>query len=88
VYQRTGSVTQFSLILLFAMLPGIVISPLAGALVDCWNRRGCMILSNSGAGVITAALTLLLATKSLEIWHIYLAVALELLINNEHYLVS
>lgn len=76
VYQRTGSVTQFSLILLFAMLPTVLISPIAGALVDRWNRRWCMILSDSGAGLTTVALALLLATGSLEIWHLYVAVSL------------
>jgi len=39
VYQRTGSVTQFALISLFTTLPGIVISPIAGTLVDRWDRR-------------------------------------------------
>lgn len=76
VYQRTGSVTQFSLILLSAMLPSILISPVAGALVDRWNRRWCMILSDSGAGITTVAMALLLTTGNLEIWHIYLAVSL------------
>jgi MFS family permease len=76
VYKSTGSVTQFSLILLSAMLPYILISPVAGALVDRWNRRWCMIVSDSGAGITTAVLALLLATGSLEIWHIYLAVSL------------
>lgn len=76
VYQRTGSVTQFSLILLFALLPGILISPVAGALVDRLNRRWCMIVSDSGAGIITVAIALLLATNSLALWHLYLAVGL------------
>ena len=76
VYQRTGSVTQFSLILLSAMLPSILISPVAGAFVDRWNRRWCMILSDSGAGITTVAIALLLTTGNLEIWHIYLAVSL------------
>jgi MFS family permease len=76
VYQRTGSVTQFSLILLSAILPSMLISPVAGALVDRWNRRWCMILSDSGAGITTVAIALLLATGSLKIWHIYLAVSL------------
>ncbi|MEG4023100.1 MFS transporter [Microcoleus sp. S13C4] len=76
VYQRTGSVTQFSLILLSAMLPSILISPVAGALVDRWNRRWCIILSDSGAGITTVAMALLLTTGNLEIWHIYLAVSL------------
>lgn len=75
VYQRTGSVTQFSLILLFARLPSILISPVAGALVDRWNRRWCMILSDSGAGITTVAIALLLTTGNLQIWHIYLAVS-------------
>lgn len=76
VYQRTGSVTQFSLILLFAMLPSVLFSPVAGAMVDRWNRRWCMILSDSGAGLTTVAIALLLATGSLEIWHLYVAVGL------------
>ena len=76
VYQRTGSVTQFSLILLFGLLPSIVVSPLAGAMVDRWNRRWCMILSDSGAGVTTVAIALLLVVNNLQLWHIYLAVGL------------
>jgi len=76
VYQRTGSVTQFSLILLSAMVPSILISPVAGPLVDRWNRRWCMILSDSGVGITTVAMALLLTTGNLEIWHIYLAVSL------------
>ncbi len=75
VYQRTGSVTQFALISLFTQLPGIVISPVAGALVDRWNRRWTMIISDSGAGVSTLAIALLLVSSRLEIWHIYLAAA-------------
>src|SRR6185503_6197692 len=39
VYQRTGSVTQFALIALFATLPTILISPLLGEFVDRWDRR-------------------------------------------------
>ncbi|MBR8839705.1 MAG: MFS transporter [Stigonema ocellatum SAG 48.90 = DSM 106950] len=76
VYQRTGSVTQFSLILLFAMLPTVLISPIAGALVDRWNRRWCMIVSDSGAGLTAVAIAVLIATGNLEFWHIYLAVSL------------
>ena len=75
MYQRTGSVTQFALISLSTTLPFIVISPLAGALVDRWNRRWIMILSDSGAGLSTGAIALLLVTGRLETWHIYLATA-------------
>ncbi len=76
VYQRTGSVTQFALISLFATLPIILISPLAGALVDRWSRRWVMIISDSGAALSTLVVALLLFTGNLEIWHIYLANAI------------
>jgi len=75
VYQRTGSVTQFTLIPLFTTLPSIVISPLAGALVDRWDRRWAMILSDSGAGLCTLYIVLLLLSNRLEVWHIYLTMA-------------
>jgi MFS family permease len=75
VYQKTGNTTQFALISLFTMLPSIVISPLAGALVDRWNRRWAMIVSDAGAGMSTLAIVLLLFANHLEVWHIYLAVA-------------
>lgn len=75
VYQRTGSATQFALISLFASLPSIIISPVAGVLVDRWNRRWAMILSDSGAGLGTGVIALLLVTNNLEIWHIYIATA-------------
>ena len=76
VYQRTGSVTQFALISLSTTLPLIAISPLAGALIDRWNRRWSMIISDSGAGLSTLAIALFLVTGRLEVWHIYLATAI------------
>lgn len=76
VYQRTGSVTQFALISLFTALPGIVFSPIAGALVDRWDRRQAMILSDLGAGLCTLSMALLLLAGRLEVWHIYVAMAI------------
>lgn len=76
VYQRTGSATQFALISLFTQLPGLLISPLAGAIVDNWNRRWAMLLSDSGAALSTLVIALLLFAERLEVWHIYLAVAI------------
>ena len=72
VYQNTGSVTQFSLISFFTMLPGLVISPIAGALVDRCDRRWVMIISDSIAGMSTLGIALLIVTGQLQIWHIYL----------------
>jgi DHA3 family macrolide efflux protein-like MFS transporter len=73
VYQQTGAVTQFALITLFTTLPGIVVSPVAGAIVDRWNRRHAMMLSDSVAGCCALVVALLLLSGRLDIWHIYLA---------------
>jgi MFS family permease len=76
VYQRTGSATRFALITLVTTLPGILLSPIAGVLVDRWDRRRTMILSNVGAGCTTLILALLFWYGRLELWHIYLLLAL------------
>lgn len=75
VYQRTGSATQFTLIALATALPGIVFSPIAGALVDRWDRKWAMILSDTAAGFCTICLALLFWSSKLEVWHIYIIMA-------------
>ena len=75
VYQRTGSVTQLALISFSMSLPTVLMSPFAGALVDRWDRRWAMILSDAGAGLTTLAIALLVWRGQSEIWLIYLALA-------------
>jgi hypothetical protein len=74
VFQRTGSATQLTLISFFAVLPAIVISPLAGALVDRWPLRWTLMLSDIGGALSTLALVVLLGLDELTIWQIYLIV--------------
>ena len=73
VYQSTGSVTSFALSILAYSLPSVFLSPVAGALVDRWNRRWVMIMSDTGAGLSTLAVWLLHSSGRLEIWHVYVA---------------
>lgn len=72
VYQETGSVTQYALITAFTNLPGFLISPLAGAIVDRWDRRKLILLSESVLCVSSLALALLFWAGQLELWQIYL----------------
>ncbi|MDJ0714713.1 MAG: MFS transporter [Prochloraceae cyanobacterium] len=76
IYQTTGSATQFSLIYLFTELPAILVAPVAGVIADRWDRRWLMILSDTGSGLSTLAIVLILWLGNLQIWHIYLAIAL------------
>ena len=71
VYQRTGSATKFALIFFFSLLPNIITLPLAGALIDRWDRRSIMLLGNAGSALTTIAGAALLSTGQLEVWHIY-----------------
>lgn len=73
VFNRTGSATQFALIAVVAVLPGILISPIAGAIVDRYDRRKVMIAADFVAALSTVAVALLLLGGRLEIWQIYLS---------------
>lgn len=66
VYQQTGSMMQFGLIYLCTYCPEILVAPFAGILVDRWGRRASMMVGDSGAGVLTLAIALLIMTRSIN----------------------
>lgn len=72
-YQDTGTITQFALTILFMYLPKVIISPLAGVLIDRWNRRYAMIMSDLGTGLVTISILSLVWSDNLAVWHIYIA---------------
>ncbi|GAB7044510.1 MULTISPECIES: MFS transporter [Catenuloplanes] len=76
VYQRTGSVLQFSLIFLAATVPALLVAPPAGTAADSGDRRVLMLRADTAAAAGTLALALLVAADALAVWHIYLATAL------------
>src|SRR3954467_8648326 len=75
IYQKTGSATPFAMILLCTVVPGILVSPVAGALADRWDRRRTMVLADAGAALSTLFMAVLLFAGRLELWHILLAVS-------------
>lgn len=76
LYQKTGQATQLALSMVFASLPNLLLLPFAGALVDRWDRRRVLILSDTGAALVTLAVFVLLAAGRLEVWHVYAGNAL------------
>ena len=72
-FQETGEATALALVGFFSFAPAVIFSPIAGALVDRWNRKLVMILSDLAAGMSTIAILALYATGRLEIWHLYVA---------------
>jgi MFS transporter, DHA3 family, macrolide efflux protein len=70
-WERTGQATPLAMVAFFSFAPLIVFSPIAGVLVDRWNRKLVMAFSDIGAGLVTVTIFILLITGNLEIWHLY-----------------
>ena len=83
--QTTGSATVLAMATLVAVLPGIVIGPFAGALVDRWNRRLIMIVADSLIALVTLGLIFLYATGRMEVWHVYVAMFLRAALGGFHW---
>jgi len=74
-WQKTGQATALALVGVCAFAPVIVVSPLAGAIVDRTSRKLLMILADAAAGVGTLTILLLHLAGALEIWQLYIIVA-------------
>ncbi|MEW1690498.1 amino acid adenylation domain-containing protein [Streptomyces sp. NPDC091265] len=68
---NTGSLTRYALYAVVAMVPGILVGPLAGALVDRWNRRTVLLAGDLAACTTQAGLLALLLTGNLHSWEVY-----------------
>jgi DHA3 family macrolide efflux protein-like MFS transporter len=75
--RNTDSVTDYALMFVAAFLPRILLSPLAGVIVDRFPRKAVLILSDTAAIVTTALVAYLYLQGNLELWHIYLVSAID-----------
>ncbi|GII31097.1 non-ribosomal peptide synthetase/MFS transporter [Planotetraspora mira] len=71
IYLTTGSVARFALFTVLGLVPGLVVSPLAGAIVDRYDRRKVMLGGDIAAGGVQLMLGLLAWTGNLQVWHLY-----------------
>lgn len=74
-WQETGSAQALALVGVFTYAPLIIITPLVGVLVDRWNRKLVMMLSDLGAVLASIAVFILFLLGDLEVWHIYATTA-------------
>ena len=72
VYQQKGTSSSVTMLTLCTFLPTIFIRFLAGSLVDRWDKKRVMLLSDLAAALGTAAVFVLFSCEKLEIGHIYL----------------
>jgi len=71
-WEKTGKASALATISFFAFLPAVLLTPIAGALVDRWNRKLVMLLSDFATAVGTLTVFLIYTFGDLQIWHIYL----------------
>lgn len=76
MYQQTESATAMGLMQVFFITPFLIMSPIAGVMVDRYNRKLMMMVSDLAAIIATGSIFLLLALGKLEFWHLYFAAAL------------
>ncbi|ASC71020.1 Macrolide efflux protein A [Halomicronema hongdechloris C2206] len=76
-WEQTGQVTTLTLMAFVSLLPGILIAPVAGLVVDRYSRKQLMMLGDTVAIGATLILLLLYLDNSLRIWHIYVVSLVE-----------
>ena len=72
-WKVTGEATTLALVLFFSYIPTLLLGPIAGALVDRWNKKLVMALSDMGTALATLVVLLLYLTNLLLVWHLYVA---------------
>lgn len=68
---ETGSAIVLATASLVGLLPQVLLGPIAGTLVDRWNRRLTMMVADSLVAMATVILGLLFWSGSIQIWQIY-----------------
>lgn len=71
MYQETGSALALGTMQVFYFIPFLLISPIAGVMIDRHNRKMMMMVSDLVSGLATIGILIFQAFGILEIWHLY-----------------
>ncbi|GAA3269238.1 amino acid adenylation domain-containing protein [Dactylosporangium vinaceum] len=71
IYLQTGSLVRFAVFAVLGLVPGMLVAPFAGAVVDRFDRRKVMLAGDLGAGASQAVLLALALAGSLRVGHVY-----------------
>jgi DHA3 family macrolide efflux protein-like MFS transporter len=75
-WEATGQAAVLALVGFANFAPVVLFSPVAGAIVDRYDRRKVMMLADLCAGLPTVGLLLLYMTGNLQIWHLFVTGAI------------
>ncbi|MBM3134023.1 MAG: MFS transporter [Chloroflexi bacterium] len=83
--QLTGSATVLATATMAAMVPGIILGPIAGAYVDRWNRRTVMIIADGLVALAALWLAYMFWSGAMQPWHVYVIVFIRALGGTFHW---
>lgn len=69
---KTGSATVLTFSSIAGIVPQVLLAPLAGVLIDRWNRRVTMIVADGVGALAAGVLAGLFALGWVQIWHVFL----------------
>ena len=81
VWELTHSESSLGLTVMFNSLPLLLLAPWAGAIADRYNRRKLLIVTQSVAMALAFILAVLVQTKMVQVWHIYVLTTLLGIVN-------
>lgn len=81
----TGSATVLATATMVAVLPGVLLGPIAGAYVDRWNRRMVLIVADGVVAAAALALAYLFWSGSMQVWHLYVVMAVRAIGGSFHW---
>jgi MFS family permease len=71
VLQLSGSVTAVGITVALQFLPSLLLGPWGGMVADRFAKRKILVLCQSMAALLAAALAVLALTGVVEVWHVY-----------------
>lgn len=77
VYRLTDSAWMLGVVGFCQLAPAFVLSPLAGTLIDRWNRHTVLLITQIASMIVSLMLAALALTGVIEVWHILLLCAAE-----------
>lgn len=73
IYQQTQSATAMGLMHVFYITPFLILSPIAGVMIDRYSRKLMMAVSDTAAFTGTLFILAMYLSGHLQFWHLYIA---------------
>jgi len=74
--ETTGSATMLATATLIGLLPQVVFGPFIGALIDRWDRKTIMLVSDAGIALVSAFLAWMFLTGNASITLVFVVLAI------------